>query len=328
MNSLYLGADIGGTNCRVAIAEMWDDGWHIRYRGHYPSQSYPSAEWIMRDFLVACGSPTLAAAGFAVAGPVVDGTAQLTNVSWQMNAEHLGLALGDVPVVLLNDFEAVGRGLSSLAPEDLVTLQAGSPQAGAPKLLVGAGTGLGVSLLVPTDADYHPLPSEGSHADFAPQGEVEIALLRHLAERYGHVSWERIVSGPGLEATYHFVRSEAGLEPKALTAPDIAEAAMSQQDPAAAQALEIFVSAYGAFAGNLALALLPRAGVYLAGGIAPRILAKLQDGRFLRAFTAKGRFAGLLAEMPVQVVTNADVGMLGAFAAARARSALRPLHAG
>ena len=321
MNSLYLGADIGGTNCRVAVAEVQEDGWHIRYRGNYPSQNYPSAEWILRDFLGACGSPTLAAAGFAVAGPVVDGSAQLTNVSWQMSAVQLGATLGGVPVVLLNDFEAVGYGLSSLAPGDLVTLQSGRPQAGAPKLLVGAGTGLGVSILVPEEGDYRPLPSEGSHADFAPSGEREIALLRHLAERHGHVSWERIVSGPGLEAIHHFVQAAAGQEPKALAAPDIAEAAMSQRDPWAVQALEIFVSAYGAFAGNLALALLPRAGVYVAGGIAPQILGKIREGFFLRAFTAKGRFAGLLAEVPVYVVTNPDVGMLGAFAAARSCSA-------
>jgi glucokinase len=321
MNSLYLGADIGGTNCRVAVAEMEGDRWQIRYRGTYPTQSYPSAEWILRDFLVACGSPKVAAAGFAVAGPVVDGTAQLTNVSWQMSAAQLGSSLGGVPAVLLNDFEAVGRGLSSLAAADLFTLQAGAPRDGAPKLLVGAGTGLGVSVLVFADGDYQPLPSEGSHGDFAPQEEIEIALLRHLAERHGHVSWERIVSGPGLEATYHFVRAHAGLQPKELKAPDITDAALSREDPSADQALELFVSVYGAFAGNLALAVLPRSGVYLAGGIAPRILAKLEEGRFLRAFTAKGRFTELLRQMPVHVVTNTDVGILGAFVAARARAA-------
>jgi glucokinase len=320
MSSMYLAADIGGTNCRVAISDIQDGRWRIRYRGTYPSQSYPSAEWILRDFLGACGSPALTGAGIAVAGPVVDGRAQLTNVTWQVDAARLAAALDDLPVVLLNDFEAIGHGLSALGTEDLVTLQPGQPQSGAPKLLVGAGTGLGVGLLVPCGDQYKALSSEGGHADFAPHGDTEITLLRHLSERHGHVSWERIVSGPGLEAIYGFLREKAAEGPKVLPASEVAEAALAQTDTWAVWALETFVSAYGAFAGNLALALLPRGGIFIAGGIAPRILPKLTDGLFLRSFSAKGRFAGLLAEMPVHVVTNGDVGLLGALEAARARS--------
>jgi glucokinase len=318
MTALYLAADIGGTNSRVALAAREDARWQIRFRARYPSQQYPSAASILSAFLAASGGRAPAAAGIAVAGPVIDGNVRLTNVSWEVNARALAAALGHLPLVLLNDFEAVGRGIDSLGPEDLVTLQAGLPRNGAPRLLVGAGTGLGVAVLVPADGDYVPLPSEGSHADFAPQGELEIALMRHLVERHGHASWERVVSGLGLEATYAFVRSHEGHAAGTLTAPEITAAALAGSDVWAERTLEIFVSAYGRFAGNLALTVLPRGGIYVAGGIAPRILPKLREGSFLRGVTAKGRFSGLMAEMPVHIVTNDDVGTFGALNAAAA----------
>lgn len=318
MTALYLAADIGGTNSRVVLAERAEGRWRIHARGRYPSQQYPSAASMLHEFLATWRGSAPAAAGIAVAGPVVDGSARLTNVSWHVDARELSAALGDVPLALLNDFEAVGRGIESLAPSDLVTLQAGQPQPDATRLLVGAGTGLGVSILVPTPAGFVALPSEGSHADFAPQGELEIALMRHLNERYGHASWERVVSGLGLEATYAFVRCHDGHEPGSLTGADITAAARAGSDPWAVRTLEIFVSAYGRFAGNLALAVLPRGGIFVAGGIAPRIVPELREGAFLRGVTAKGRFSGLMAEMPVYVVTNDDVGMFGALNAAAA----------
>lgn len=325
MTALYLAADIGGTNSRVALAGREQGRWHIRYRARYPSQQYPSAASMLTEFLGACGGPTPAAAGIAVAGPVIDGAVRLTNVSWQVNARELSVVLGNLPLVLLNDFEAVGRGIDSLAAADLVTLQPGLPRADAPRLLVGAGTGLGVSVLVPANGSYVALPSEGSHADFAPLGELEIALLRHLVEEHGHASWERVVSGLGLEATYAFVRRHEGRAAGTLTAPQITEAALAGSDPWAVRTLEIFVSAYGRFAGNLALAVLPRGGIYVAGGIAPRILPQLREGAFLQGVTAKGRFSGLMAEMPVHIVTNDDVGLFGAFNAAAAMTmAARP----
>jgi glucokinase len=316
MPSVYLAADIGGTNSRVALAEREAGRWHIRARARYPSQHYPSAASILSDFLAASGGPAPTAAGIAVAGPVVDGNVRLTNVSWQVNAAELSAALGNLPVRLLNDFEVVGLGLDSLAAADLVTLQSGLPRAGAPRLLVGAGTGLGMSVLVPVGERYVALPSEGGHADFAPESELEIAFMQHLVACHGHASWERVVSGSGLESTYAFVRSHEGLEPGALSAPEITTAALAGDDPCAVRALEIFVSAYGRFAGNLALAVLPRGGIYVAGGIAPRILSKLREGSFLQGVTAKGRFSGLMTEMPVHVVTNDDVGLFGALNAA------------
>jgi len=321
VNRLYLAADIGGTNSRVVLAERREQRWQVRHRARYPSQRYPSAESVLGEFLDASARPTVTAAGIAVAGPVVNGSARLTNVSWDLNAASLGSALGNVPVRLLNDFEAVALGISSLADEDLVTLQLGLPREGAPRLLVGAGTGLGVSVLVPVKSGYAALPSEGSHGDFAPDGELQIALLRHLVARYGHASWERVVSGPGLEEIYAFIRMHEGQDAGSVAAPEITQAALDRSDPRAECALDLFVSAYGCFAGNLALVVLPRGGVYIAGGIAPRILPKLSDGLFLRGFTAKGRFAGLMAEMPVHVVMNDDVGLFGALAAAEAQAA-------
>jgi len=316
-SAFYLAADVGGTNFRVAVAELVDGRWRIRYRGAYPSQNYPSAEWILGDFLAACNELKLAAFGIAVAGPVVDGRAKLTNVPWGVDATQISAALGGLPVALLNDFEAVAHGLAVLAPGDVVSLQAGEPRSGAPKLLVGAGTGLGVGVLAPCGDRYDALTSEGGHADFAPQSAVEIALFEHLAARHGHVSWERIVSGPGIEAIYDFLLQQTHPGSKPLTAAEVTEAALTGKDPLAVQTLEMFVSAYGAFAGNLALTVLPRAGVYLAGGIAPRILGKLQEGGFLQAFKAKGRFTSLLAQMPVHIVTDGDVGLLGALEVAR-----------
>lgn len=318
MSALYLGADIGGTNSRVAIAERVDGRWHMRARGRYPSPHYRSAESMFHEFLGTWSGPAPRAAGVAVAGPVIEGRARLTNVAWEVNASRLAQALGNLPLALLNDFEAVGRGVDSLAAEDLITLQPGVPHASAPRLLVGAGTGLGVSILVPTPAGYVTLPSEGSHGDFAPQGDLETALMRHLFEQHGHASWERVVSGLGLEATYAFVRRHEGHEPGTLTAAEVTAAALAGSDPWAVRTLDIFVSAYGRFAGNLALAVLPRGGIYVAGGIAPRIVPKLREGAFLHGVTAKGRFTNLMAEMPVHVVNNDDVGMFGALNAAAA----------
>ncbi|HQR52745.1 MAG TPA: glucokinase [Burkholderiales bacterium] len=318
MNALYLAADIGGTNSRVAVAERIDGRWQIRARGRYPSQHYPSAEAMFHEFLGTWSGPAPLAAGVAVAGPVIEGRTRLTNVSWEVNASTLATALGNLPLALINDFEAVGRGVDSLAPEDLVTLQPGVPHPNAPRLLVGAGTGLGVSILVPTPASAIALPSEGGHGDFAPEGELEIALMRHLVDVHGHASWERVVSGLGLEATYAFVHSHEGHAPGSLTAAEITHAALDGSDPWAVRTLDIFVSAYGRFTGNIALAVLPRGGIYIAGGIAPRIVPKLREGAFLHGVTAKGRFTGLMAEMPVHLVTNDDVGMFGALNAAAA----------
>jgi glucokinase len=222
----------------------------------------------------------------------------------------------------MNDFEAAGLGIGRLAPSELETLQEGRPVARAARLVIGAGTGLGVGLLTWQDEGYAVHPSEAGHADFAPVDELQDRLLAHLRRTYGRVSCERVISGPGLMRIFSFLQETgAGLPSKQLrdadktrqdTAELIAEFGLAKLDPLAVRALDLFVSAYGSFAGNLALAALAHGGVYIAGGIAPKIAPKLKDGAFMRAFTAKGRFSELLASMPVHVVMNPQVGLYGA----------------
>lgn len=316
MTRFLLGADIGGTHSRFALAPQTEGSrQRIVRRGVFPSRSSGSLEGLLHQFLSGSAAATIAAAAIAVAGPVHAGRAVLTNLPWEVDAAKLERQLS-APVALLNDFSAVAFGLSELDADDLLTLQAGTPVHRAPRLLVGAGTGLGVAQLIHDGTAYRPLPSEGGHTDFAPQGTLQMELLRHLAQRHGHVSWERVVSGLGIEAIYEFLCERAGRIDQR-DAAEIGAAALAGSDPISIQTIDLFVAAYGAFAGNLALTLLPRGGVYVAGGVAPRILPKLTEGTFMEAFADKGRFRELMAELPVCVVRNDDCGLLGALAAAR-----------
>jgi glucokinase len=242
----------------------------------------------------------------------VDGAA----VSKQFDIRH---------VQLINDLEAMAYGILLLRPDELVTLNAGAapsrPQAIA---LIAAGTGLGESILFWDGNRYRPIPSEGGHADFAPNSDHEIDLLRHLRSQYLHVSYERVLSGPGLLAIYEYVRDAKKNEPTWLAekikagdpAAEIAEAGLKGQAEIAKQTLDLFASIYGAEAGNLALKSMAVNGVYLGGGIAPKILAKLKDGTFMKGFTNKGRYKRMMSQIPVQVVMNQHTGLLGAAAAA------------
>jgi len=230
-------------------------------------------------------------------------------------------------VRLLNDFEAGAHALDALGAADLETLQPGAPREGAPRLLIGAGTGLGVAFLVGRGNALRILPGEGGHAGFAPADELQEALCRHLRSLLGRVEIEHVVSGPGLARIYGFLRdtgrhAQSAAATAALAAGDpaaaIAELALGTNDPLASAALDLFVACYGAAAGDYALAVLPRAGVYVAGGIAPRILSRLRAGGFVASFNAKGAFADAAHDCPVHVVTNARLGLLGAAAAASA----------
>jgi glucokinase len=322
-----LAADIGGTKTLLALAE-WNDGQLNIVREHrYDSGDYPLFEAIVTDFLarLAPEQRPIQRACFAVAGPVIatqDGAAaRITNLPWRLDSRRLADEFGLPAVRLINDFQAVGYGIEVLVENDLVTLQAGRARAGAPRVVLGAGTGLGTALLVWDGARYRVLPTEGGHVDFAPNGARQQRLLAWLAQRHGHVSIERLLSGPGLATIYEFLcgeepqRVDAELAERMRTqdaAAAISEYAMSHGDGLADEALALFVSIYGAHAGNLALLTLPHGGLYVAGGIAPRILARLSDGRFLAAFNDKGRMAHLTAEIPVAVVINSKVGLLGA----------------
>ncbi|OGI37072.1 MAG: glucokinase [Candidatus Muproteobacteria bacterium RBG_16_64_10] len=321
-----LAGDIGGTHTRLLLADVTSGVVHVVVEAQYASGAFDGLASIIAAFLASHPrDPGIEAACFALAGPIVDTPAgqhaKITNLSWQVDATALAQTLDIPQILLINDFEAVGYGIDALTDDDLVALQPGAPRAQAPRVVLGAGTGLGVALLSWCGEGYTVVTGEGGHQDFAPRDAQQHALLQHLERKFGHVSYERVLSGPGLCDIHAFLRnrgaaSESSELETATTADDpaaaISAAALAGRDAFAVAALDLFVDIYGAFAGNLALLTLARGGVFLAGGIAPKILPKLQDARFLRAFTDKGRFAPLLAEFPVRVVRNPRVGLLGA----------------
>lgn len=317
-----LAVDVGGTHTRTAIAESAGTQCRILREQHYPSADWPGLLPILQDFLAA-GTDRPLRACIAVAGPISDNGqhARVTNLPWHLDSEQLRLALGIEQLTLINDFAAVGHGIAALEPDHLVTLQAGEPRLHAPRAVLGAGTGLGQALLAWRDDSYAVLATEGGHVDFAPQSDEQWQLLRTLQREYGHVSYERLVSGPGLVFIYCFLRQRHGgssldeIE-QALQGGDpaaaISQAALSGADPIAVQALHEFVRIYGAQAGNLALTCLPLGGLYVAGGIAPKILPKLRDGAFLATFNAKGRMEAVTRRVPVHIVVHPNPGLLGA----------------
>ena len=295
----------------------------------FTAKDYSGLEEIVKEFL---GADKVTAACFGVPGPVRDGRLRLTNLPWTLDSRELSAGLGIHHVFLINDLEANGYGIAELAPEQIYTLAEGDPSQIGNRALIAAGTGLGEGLLIWNGRMHVPYPSEGGHADFAPRNEDEIDLLRFLKQKYnGRVSFERVVSGMGLTGIYEFLRDVRGMEePKSLAekiadADDpnsvITEMALSAKSEICEKALDMFVSAYGAEAGNLALKVLSVGGLYVGGGIAPRILEKLKDGTFMKSFTDKGRLSQLLINMPVRVILESRAALLGAAAYAEARAA-------
>jgi glucokinase len=265
-----------------------------------------------------------------VACPLKEGVCHFPNLGWEIRADRFGERVGLANARIINDFEAVGHGIGVLEPADLETLQEGLPRERWPIALIGAGTGLGEAYLVWGDGRYDVHASEGGHADFAPANLTHWRFLRYLQARYGHVSWERVVCGHGLVDAYDFFRDcryaperddvrHALLAEGMDAAEVISDRALAGDDRLCAKAMEIFLQAYGAQAGNLALTFRARGGVFVAGGIAPKIVEKLREGPFLRAFRSKGRLTELMLEIPVRVVLNESVGLLGA-ASVAARS--------
>lgn len=319
MSSPVLVGDVGGTK---TLLRLLDPHGAPLVTERFESKG-PGLGQIVAEFLVQVrphGAPKVAV--FGVAGPVLDGVCATTNLPWLVEERALERQL-DVPRVrLLNDFEATAYGVRSVAPEHLVTLQAGVQRPKAPIAVIGAGTGLGEAILAFTGTDYVVLPTEGGHGDFAPRTEVEDLVLRTLRGKLGRVSVERVVSGLGIVEVYECLR-EAGVERESATiSAELAEGdpgavigshALAGDDALCVRTIEFFVSAYGAEAGNMALRTLARGGVYVTGGIAPKLLSKLQGGGFMRAFLDKGRMTDLVAQMPVHVVLDPDVPLLGAF---------------
>jgi glucokinase len=325
---LLLAGDIGGTKTALCLYESVAGGGFRRVRSALvPSAEHPSLLAVLQQVL---GEPLprLDAAGFGVAGPVVGGECATTNLPWRLSAAELSTRLG-APVALMNDFEATAHGVRELSPSMLHVLQEGRCDPTGPFAVIGAGTGLGEAIGVPTRDGLRVLAGEGGHADFAPRSDREVRLLQFLRARHGgdsaRVSIERAVSGLGLPSLYEFVVQEgrAAADPVtlarlALEAPAavIGERGLSGDDPAASEALTLFVSLYGAEAGNLALRVLPTGGLYIAGGIAPKLLPRFCDGTFMTSFLAKGRMSKILAEVRVCVVLEPEVGLLGARACA------------
>jgi glucokinase len=313
---IYLSGDIGGTHTRLQLGRVAQEAPQPLLEQVYPSAGYPSLAAAVEAFLARPQAAELrarlAAACFAVAGPVQEGRAQLTNLSWQVDASALTAALGIARVEVLNDFVAAAYGVEALGPSKQTILQPGIAAPHGAKVVLGAGTGLGVAALVWTGEGYQAVASEAGHMDFAPLGPRQAGLAEALASRFGRVSYERVLSGGGLEAIDLYLQGQAGAPPRHRPAREITALALAGQDPVADQALELFVAVYGAFAGNMALAFLATGGVYLAGGIAPKILPRLTRPTFLEAFRAKGRFAGLLTAMPVVVAVDEGLGLKGA----------------
>jgi glucokinase len=320
---MLLAGDIGGTRTRLALFNETGGTLRLAQSTRYDSKSAATLEEIVVRFLGENGNPETTAACFGVAGAVVGGKVRATNLPWQVTESGLADHL-DIPRVrLINDLEAAARGVLAVTdPAALVTLQEGSPPPEhRARALVSAGTGLGVALMWWNGDQYEVAPSEGGHTEFAPQDELEDALLLWLRAQLGHVSYERLVSGPGLANIYRFLREYRKLpEPPWLTerigggdpAPVVSAAALAREDPVCEEALTTFVRIYGAAAGNYALTALAVGGVFLGGGIAPQILPLLQQGPFLEAFALKGRFSNTMRRIPVHVVAAHDVALLGA----------------
>jgi glucokinase len=325
MTLRILVGDLGGTHTRLALATQTEGRLQISDTTRYENARHPGLDAILADYLGRHAS--IETGCLAVAGPTDGRTVCFTNLDWVIDADQLAERHGLASLRLVNDFSAVGWALSDLGAGDLAILQAGKPAPRAPRIALGAGTGLGVSLCVwregPGNGYYQPLPSEGGHISFAPLDAEQDRLLAFQRRAYGRVSMERLVSGPGLIDIHRFCLAEAGrseADDPCLAQPNparaIAEAALAASQPEAQRALDLFVTLYGQMAGDLALTARAAGGVTLAGGIAPQILPTLQGPRFLRGFCDKGRFSAWMDDLPVAVALDPDLGLRGAAVAA------------
>ena len=325
---LILAGDIGGTNTRLALYEAGQLG-EPRCMEVYPSGDYESLQIIvlkfMEDSAGVLKEGRLIRAGFGVAGPVDGDIVKLTNLPWVVDGRQIASRLNIDKATFVNDFSANCYAVTRLGSGDVHKIGGGEPLPQHPIAVLGAGTGLGEAFMVWTGQQYMVVPSEGGHTDFAPRNPLENRLLEFLTERYGRASYERVVSGPGLVNVYEFLREREGMA----ESPDVREA-MRSEDPGAVisrngldrsdalcdRALELFASIYGAEAGNLALKLLARGGVYLAGGIAQKIIPRLEEQGFRYSFEQKGRYTGFLESVPTYVITHPQPGLMGAAVAA------------
>ena len=319
---MILTGDIGGTSTRLAAYEAAGNQLRAVVEKTYRSSQYTSLNDIVAQFL---GEHSLVVdlACCGIAGPVIDNSVKATNLPWFIEGASLARQFRLDSFLLLNDLEANAWGIPALGPADLETLNAGEPGATGNSAVVAAGTGLGEAGLYWDGTHHRPFACEGGHADFAPRNELEIELLRYLIAKFGRVSYERVVSGMGLRNIHEFLSQAPGRRElpeirAALAAPDadvaalVSQAALENRSPVCVEALELMVSIYGAEAGNAALKFMAYGGLYIGGGIAPKIIAKMRDGTFLRAYLAKGRMERIVAAMPVHVIMNPNTALLGA----------------
>jgi glucokinase len=318
---MILAADIGGTKTALGIYSAEQGPRSPLAEARFSSQDYASLEDIVSEFLSDKEYP-LTGASIAVAGPVVRGRAEVTNLSWVVAADSLSQALDGTPVVLLNDLAAIAHAVPHLEPDDLETINPAEAAPQGAKAVIAPGTGLGEGFLVWDGTRYRAFPSEGGHTDFAPNDSLQDELLLYLRRHYGHVSSERVCSGIGIPNLYAFLRDSGRYsEPEWLReqlseaqdrVPVIARSAAEEGVEISKATMDLFVSILGSEASNMALKVLATGGVYLAGGIPPRILPQLKKGLFMEAFTHKGRFSDLLAKVPVYVILYPKVGLMGA----------------
>jgi len=316
---MILAADVGATNSRVGLFDFVDQHLAQISVKKFHNRDHKSFKAILDEFPGT--RHDISGACFGIAGPVLDGRVHLTNLNWIIDTREFQALLGTPHVWLLNDMEATGYGISQLREEDLLVLNAGKPDQSASAALIAAGTGVGETTLQRNGTGRIPLAAEAGHADFAPNNDIENELLLHLRKQFGHVSWDRVLSGPGLHLIYEFLRDTGrGAENSEIAerirtgdpGAEISIAALKNQCELCVHALDIFTSIYGSESGNMALRYLARAGVYLGGGIAPKIRTKLTDGTFMRAFSAKGRMMAMLDLIPVYVILNDQAALLGA----------------
>ncbi len=314
-----LAGDIGGTSTRLALFAVDGERLDPIAQKSFPSRDFSGLEQIVRLFLDPVRE-TCKRACFGIAGPVRNGRSETTNLPWVIEARLLERNLNLDRVDLINDLEANAYGIAALGPDDFKVIHEGEPDAAGNRAIIAAGTGLGEAGLFWDGQRHRPFATEGGHGDFAPTGELEISLLRHLSLRFGRVSWERVLSGPGLVNIYRFLLEHRGAEEDRAVAGE-----MSRADPAAAiskagmagrcgvcvEALDLVVGFYAAEAGNLALKFMATGGLFLGGGIAPKIVEKLEGAAFRSRYFAKGRMQALVESMPAKVILNDRTALLG-----------------
>ena len=314
-----LAGDIGGTKTRLAVFDVESGRLDTLCEESYRSDGYASLDAIVRDFLDRSGSACRQAC-FGIAGPVQHGRVETTNLPWVIESQAMVARFGFDTVALMNDLQANAWGISALDEQDFCVLNAGHADVAGNASIIAAGTGLGEAGLYWDGQRHWPFASEGGHADFSPHSDVEIALLQYLRERFGHASWERVVSGPGLVNVHEFLCAHRGVDvpswlEEEMVAGDaaaaISRAALEERDGICVEALDLFVQLYGAEAGNHALKIMATGGIYIGGGIAPKILDKLKGPVFMEGLLSKGRMRPLLEGMPVRVILNDRTALYG-----------------